>query len=55
MVVDIDSTSIEARRRSRYDSFSALFGNRNTWPERTWPEPVIGVGDSVAVTIWEAS
>ena len=50
MVVDIDGAAIEALRHRGFDSFSAQFGDRNISAE-----PVIGVGDSVSVTIWEAS
>src|SRR5271157_5448822 len=50
IVVDIDGASVEALRHRGYDSFSAQFGDRNVSAE-----PVIGVGDSVSVTIWEAS
>jgi polysaccharide export outer membrane protein len=50
MVVDIDGAAIEALRHRGYDSFSARFGDRNISAE-----PVIGVGDSISVTIWEAS
>jgi polysaccharide biosynthesis/export protein len=49
-VVDIDAWVVEALRRRGYDSFSAHFGDHNLSAE-----PVIGVGDSVTVTIWEAS
>ena len=50
MVVDIDAAAVEALRHRGYDSFSAQFGDRNISAE-----PVIGIGDSVSVTIWEAS
>jgi polysaccharide biosynthesis/export protein len=50
MVVDIDGSAIEALRHRGYASFSARFGDRNISAE-----PVIGIGDSVSVTIWEAS
>ena len=49
-VVDIDAPVVEALRRRGYQSFSSRFGDR-----RLSSEPVIGVGDSVSVTIWEAS
>jgi polysaccharide export outer membrane protein len=49
-LVDIDASVIEAMRRRHYDSFSAHFGDR-----KLSAEPVIGVGDAVVVTIWEAS
>jgi polysaccharide biosynthesis/export protein len=48
-VVDIDSTTIETLRRRGSESFSTRFGDR-----RVTAEPVIGVGDAVTVTIWEA-
>jgi polysaccharide biosynthesis/export protein len=50
LVVDISPTTIEALKRRGYGSFSAEFGDR-----RVSSEPVIGVGDSVTVTIWEAA
>ena len=50
LVVDIDGAAIDALRHRGYDDFSAKFGDRNMSAE-----PVIGVGDSVSVTIWEAS
>ena len=50
LVVDIDGSAVEALKRRGFDSFSARFGDRNISAE-----PVIGVGDSVSVTIWEAS
>ena len=50
LVVDINEAAVEALRGRDYDSFSARFGDRNISAE-----PVIGVGDSVSVTIWEAS
>ena len=49
-VVDIDPSVISALRRRGYESFSSRFGDRGLSPE-----PVIGVGDSVTVTIWEAT
>ncbi len=49
MVVDITPTTVESLRRRGYGSFSAQFGDR-----RVSAEPVIGVGDTVTVTIWEA-
>ncbi len=49
IVVDITPTTVEALRRRGYGSFSAQFGDR-----RVSAEPVIGVGDTVTVTIWEA-
>jgi protein involved in polysaccharide export with SLBB domain len=50
LVVDIAPATVEALRRRGYGSFSAEFGDR-----RVSSEPVIGVGDSVTVTIWEAA
>jgi polysaccharide export outer membrane protein len=46
-VVDIDPFVVDALRRRGYDSFSSHFGD-----SRLSAEPVIGVGDSVTVTIW---
>jgi polysaccharide biosynthesis/export protein len=48
-VVDIDASVIEALKRRSFDRFSSRFGDR--YPAR---EPVLGVGDTVTVTIWEA-
>lgn len=48
-VVDIDSTTIETLSRWGAESFSSRFGDR-----KVTAEPVIGVGDAVTVTIWEA-
>jgi polysaccharide biosynthesis/export protein len=48
-VVDIDPTTIETLSRSGSESFSTRFGDR-----KLTAEPVIGVGDAVTVTIWEA-
>jgi polysaccharide biosynthesis/export protein len=48
-VVDIDPTVIETLRRRGFESFSARFGDH-----KLSAEPVIGVGDTVTVTIWEA-
>jgi polysaccharide export outer membrane protein len=50
VLVDINSATIEALRGRASPSFSALFGD-----SRVSSEPVIGVGDGVSVTIWEAS
>ncbi len=50
LVVDITPTSIEALRRRGYSSLSAQFGDR-----RIAAEPVIGVGDVLTVTVWEAA
>ncbi len=49
MVVDINGSTIEALRRRGFGSFYAEFGDR-----RLSAESVIGVGDSVTVTVWEA-
>jgi len=49
-VVDIDPLVVASLRHKGWDSFSARFGDR-----RISSEPVIGIGDSVTVTIWEAS
>ncbi len=49
-VVDIDPFVVDALRRRGHDSFSSHFGDR-----KLSAEPVIGVGDTVTVTIWEAS
>jgi len=49
-VVDIDPLVVASLRHKGWDSFSARFGDR-----RVSSEPVIGIGDSVTVTIWEAS
>jgi polysaccharide biosynthesis/export protein len=48
-VVDIDPTVIETLSRRGSESFAGRFGDR-----RITAEPVIGVGDAVTVTIWEA-
>lgn len=50
MLVDISPAVIEAVKGRRIGSFSTKFGDA-----RLSAEPRIGVGDSVAVTIWEAS
>jgi polysaccharide export outer membrane protein len=50
MVVDITAATIDALRSRSSGSFSTKFGDG-----RISREPVIGIGDSVAVTIWEAS
>lgn len=49
-VVDINPQVVSAMRGRRADSFSSRFGDR-----RMSQEPVIGVGDAVTVTIWEAA
>jgi polysaccharide biosynthesis/export protein len=48
-VVDIDPTTIETLSRWGSESFSTRFGDR-----KLTAEPVIGVGDAVTVTIFEA-
>jgi polysaccharide export outer membrane protein len=48
-VVDIDPTVVETLRRWGSEGFASRFGDR-----KLTTEPVIGVGDVVAVTIWEA-
>jgi polysaccharide biosynthesis/export protein len=48
-VVDIDPTTIETLSRWSSEGFSTRFGDR-----KLTAEPVIGVGDAVTVTIWEA-
>ena len=50
MVVDISPRVIEALKRQGFGSFYAQFGDR-----KISTEPVIGVGDSVTVTVWEAA
>ena len=49
-VVDIDPFVVDSLRRRGYEGFSSRFGD-----SRLSAEPVIGVGDSVTVTIWEAA
>ncbi|MGU3495276.1 polysaccharide biosynthesis/export family protein [Xanthobacteraceae bacterium A53D] len=48
-VVDIDNAVLEVARQRAPNSFYTSLGR--TGPSRT---PVVGVGDAVAVTIWEA-
>lgn len=48
-VVDINPTTVEALSRWSSEGFSTRFGDR-----KLTAEPVIGVGDAVTVTIWEA-
>jgi polysaccharide export outer membrane protein len=50
MMVDITPTTVEALKRRGFGSFYAQFGDR-----RISTEPVIGVGDTVTVTVWEAA
>jgi polysaccharide biosynthesis/export protein len=49
MVVDINGSTVEALRRRGFGSFYSQFGDR-----KVAAESVIGVGDAVIVTIWEA-
>jgi polysaccharide export outer membrane protein len=50
LVVDVDGPTIEALKHRGYGSFYARFGDR-----KLSAEPVVGVGDTVTVTVWEAS
>ncbi len=50
MLVDITPTTVEALKRRGFGSFYAQFGDR-----RISTEPVIGIGDTVTVTVWEAA
>ena len=50
LVVDINGAAIEALKHRGLGSFYAQFGDR-----RLSAEPVVGIGDSVTVTIWEAA
>ena len=50
LVVDINGATIEALKHRGLGSFYARFGDR-----RLTAEPVVGVGDAVTVTIWEAA
>lgn len=49
-MIDIDPSVVDSLRGRRFDSFSSRFGDK-----RMSQEPVIGVGDAVTVTIWEAA
>jgi polysaccharide export outer membrane protein len=49
-VIDIDPSTIDVLSRRPKSSFATRFGDH-----RLSVEPVIGVGDMVSVTIWEAS
>lgn len=49
MVVDINPSTIDALKRRGFGSFYSQFGDR-----KISTESVIGVGDAVTVTIWEA-
>ncbi|SFV17555.1 polysaccharide export outer membrane protein [Methylobacterium sp. 174MFSha1.1] len=48
-LVDVDAAVVEALRGRPLDSLLASFGDR-----RPSVQPVIGVGDAITVTIWEA-
>jgi polysaccharide export outer membrane protein len=48
-IIDLDAAVIEAMRGRALDSLLASFGDR-----RPSLEPVIGIGDYVAVSVWEA-
>src|ERR1700712_1449692 len=48
-IVDISAATVEALRGRALDSLLASFGD-----QRPSLEPVIGVGDYVAVSVWEA-
>jgi polysaccharide export outer membrane protein len=48
-VVDIDTSVVQVLKHRSFDRFSSHFHNRYGSGE-----PVVGVGDTVAVTIWEA-
>ena len=50
MIVDVNGRALEALKRRGFASFATTFGDR-----KIAAEPVIGVGDSVIVTVWEAS
>ncbi len=49
-VIDIDPTTIDVLSRRPKGSFASRFGDH-----RPSVEPLIGVGDMITVTIWEAS
>lgn len=49
-LIDLDPQVVSALHGRQFDSFSSRFGDR-----RMAKEPVIGVGDTVVVTIWEAA
>ncbi|MCJ2033301.1 sugar transporter, partial [Methylobacterium sp. J-068] len=48
-IVDLSAATVEALRGRALDSLLASFGDK-----RQALEPVIGVGDFVAVSVWEA-
>ncbi|MGY2051745.1 polysaccharide biosynthesis/export family protein [Methylobacterium sp. JK268] len=49
VIIDVDAAAVEALRGRPLDSLVASFGDR-----RPSIAPVIGIGDSITVTIWEA-
>jgi polysaccharide export outer membrane protein len=49
-VIDVDAAAVEALRGRGRPGFYAQFGDR-----RFSAEPVVGVGDTLTVTIWEAA
>ncbi|WP_298965878.1 polysaccharide biosynthesis/export family protein [uncultured Methylobacterium sp.] len=48
-IIDVNAAVVEAMRGRPLDSLLASFGDR-----RASVQPVIGIGDTVSVTIWEA-
>jgi polysaccharide biosynthesis/export protein len=48
--VDLNESMIDILNHRSHDSFAAVFSDH-----RRSPEPLIGIGDAVSVTIWEAS
>jgi polysaccharide export outer membrane protein len=50
LVVDINGSAIEALKHRDLGSFYAQFGDR-----KLSAEPVVGIGDALTVTIWEAA
>ncbi|GAC1553164.1 MAG: polysaccharide biosynthesis/export family protein [Beijerinckiaceae bacterium] len=50
LITDLNDYSVGIAERSRLPSLLARFGNY-----RAPPAPVIGVGDSISVTVWEAA
>ncbi len=49
MVVDVNPSALEALKRRGFGSFYTAFG-----VGRTSAEPVVGIGDTLTITIWEA-